>query len=125
VEIKIKHTHGAASFHGVPEPEPVTKLPKRQITHRDGTTTVTGSLATHESGPSSWNRSWEDSVRHPAGAELASEETPQAPSVDATTRKLNRRRTVGDRSTLYEPHTANRNPSAPLKPAGTFTPDND
>lgn len=39
-----------------------------------------------------------------------------------STRKLSRRRTVGDRSTLYESNHANRNPVAPLKDFG-FTPE--
>ena len=41
----------------------------------------------------------------------------------STTRKLNRRRTVGDPSTLYQQPVTKRDPNA--KPAGTFTPNND
>jgi hypothetical protein len=111
----------------VPEKDPVVKMPKQQTTHRDGAITVSASLGSHVSGPESWNRSWEDAARSPAGEELTSAETEMQPSVppESMTRKLSKRRIVGDRSTLYAQHTTTRNPIASVKPAGTFTLNND
>lgn len=98
---------------------------KIKITHATAkpVPAVSASLASHVSGPNSWNRSWEDSVSKPAGEELADaeKETLSSAPQEQMTRKLSAKRVVGDRSTLYEQRPVKRNPNAPLKPAGTFT----
>ena len=50
------------------------------------------------------------------GRKIIAPKKPQAPQVtQGETRKLSKRRIVGDRSTLYEMPVARRNPTASLK----------